>query len=57
MANIKLFRVSKVSNFSKGFLGTNELNITLWFIGFKVTLETKIRVSHKYYSTFVNFKK
>jgi len=55
MANFKLFRVSKVSNFSEGFLGTNELNITLWFIGFKVTSKTKIY--HEYYSTFVNFEK
>jgi len=55
MANFKLFRVSKVSNFFNGFLGTNELNNTLWFIGFKVTSKTKIY--HEYYSTFVEFKK
>lgn len=54
MANFKLFRVSKVSNLSKGFLDTNELNNTLWFIGFKVISKTKIY--HEYYSTFVDLK-
>jgi len=50
-----LFRVSKVSKSSEGFLGKIDLNITLWFIEFKVTSKTKIY--HEYYTNFVNLKK